>query len=147
MGSTTLPIRLSVGTEQNGSRQAVVGSGTTSISLLLIAFHPLIEDPSSPDPSLNSVSVSSFVGILKCCQVPIRSTNLRSTICTLVFFANSNTSRTFIPSSFQTHTRTGWSWSIVTLRWLLKRYRSVAAPPAESVQSGRGLQSCAHAHP
>jgi hypothetical protein len=33
--------------------------------------------------------------------VPIRSINLRSTACTLFFFANSNASRTFIPSSFQ----------------------------------------------
>jgi hypothetical protein len=33
--------------------------------------------------------------------VPIRSTNFMSTTWTLFFFAKSNTSRTFIPSSFQ----------------------------------------------
>ena len=62
--------RLIVGTAQNGSRQAVVGSGTISRSLLLIAFQPRIDEPSNPDPSLNRPSVSSFTGIVKCCQVP-----------------------------------------------------------------------------
>src|SRR5690349_1453348 len=72
------------------------------MSLLLIAFHPRMDEPSNPEPSLNRSSVNSLAGIVKCCHVPIRSTNFRSTTCTLFFFANSNASRTFIPSSFQT---------------------------------------------
>src|SRR4029077_18834288 len=88
---------LIVGTAQNGSRQAVVESGTISKSLSLIAFQPRIDEPSNPDPSLNIPSVSSSTGIEKCCQVPSRSTNFKSTICTLVFFANSTASRGFIP--------------------------------------------------
>src|SRR5215204_1377965 len=140
-------MRLSVGTAQNGSRQAVAGSGTTSMSLLLIAFHPLMEEPSNPDPSLNSVSVSSLIGMLKCCQVPIKSTNLRSTIWTFVFFANSNTSRTFIPSSFQTHTTPEWSWSMVRLQWLQERHRSVGVLPVVSARSVPDLRSSVPAHP
>src|SRR6185503_15072500 len=42
--------------------------------------------------------VSSSTGIEKCCQVPSRSTNFKSTICTLCFFANSTASRGFIPT-------------------------------------------------
>src|SRR5580765_2036036 len=93
-----LPTMLSVGTAQNGSRQAVVESGTISKSLSLIAFQPRIDEPSNPDPSLNTPSVSSSTGIEKCCQVPSRSTNFKSTICTLCFFANSTASRGFIPT-------------------------------------------------
>ena len=58
-----------MGTEQNGSMQAVAGSGPCSMSLLLIALQPRIDDPSSPDPSLNRPSVSSLTGIVKCCSV------------------------------------------------------------------------------
>ncbi len=81
--------------------QADAGSGTISKSLLLTAFHPRMDDPSRPEPSLNKSSVSSLTGIVKCCHIPGKSTNFRSTIWTLFFLANSNTSRTFIPSSFQ----------------------------------------------
>lgn len=103
IGSTTLPMRLSVGTAQKGSRQAVAGSGTTNMSLLLMAFQPRMEEPSSPDPSLKRSSVNSLVGMLKCCHVPMRSTNFKSTIWTLCFFTNSNTSRTFIPLLLSNH--------------------------------------------
>src|SRR4029077_19189969 len=88
---------LIVGTAQNGSRQAVVGSGIIRRSLSFIAFQPRIDEPSSPDPSLNIPSVSSSTGIEKCCQVPSRSTNFKSTICTLFFFAISSASGGFIP--------------------------------------------------
>ena len=50
IGSTTLPTRLIVGTAQNGSRQAVVESGTISKSLSLIAFQPRIDEPSTTRP-------------------------------------------------------------------------------------------------
>src|SRR5207249_11504321 len=98
MGSTTLQTRLRVDTAVKGSMQAVAGSGTANISLLWIAFHPLMDEPSNPDPSLNVPSFSSSTGIVKCCHVPSRSTNLRSTTCTLCFFVNSNTSWEVIPS-------------------------------------------------
>src|SRR5438034_6201594 len=52
------------------------------MSLSLIAWNPRIDDPSNPIPSLNSSSVSSLRGMEKCCQVPGRSVNLKSTTCT-----------------------------------------------------------------
>ena len=97
MGSTTLQIMLIVGALVKGSITAVVGSGTTIMSLLLMACHPRIEDPSNPDPSVKTLSVSSSMGIVKCCQVPGKSTNFRSTITALCFFASSNTSFAVIP--------------------------------------------------
>src|SRR5437016_12701321 len=100
-----LPTMLSDGTAQNGSRQAVVGSGTINRSLSLIDFQPRIDEPSNPEPSLNSPSLSSSTGIEKCCQVPSRSTNFKSTTWTLFFFANSNTSRGFIPNNPPCHAR------------------------------------------
>ena len=43
-------------------------------------------------PSLKRSSVSSFNGIEKCCQVPGRSVNLKSTTCTPASFAFRTTS-------------------------------------------------------
>src|SRR3989344_6057309 len=101
MGSVMLQIRLSVGTFMNGSITAVLASGITSMSLLLIACHPRIEDPSNPNPSLNTLSVSSSIGMEKCCQTPGKSTNFKSTMSALFFFASSNASLAVIPLSFQ----------------------------------------------
>src|SRR5680860_1164620 len=92
IGSCTSPTMLNVGISMNGSMQAVFGSGTISMSLFWIMRQPRIDDPSNPEPSLNKSNVNSEVGIEKCCQVPMRSTNLTSTISTLFFFAKSNTS-------------------------------------------------------
>src|SRR5581483_1554593 len=91
-GSTMLQMRLSVGSAMNGSITAVVGSGTTSMSEALIGCQPRIDEPSKPEPSSKSSSLSSLVGIVKCCQMPIRSRNLRSTASTLLSFANFSTS-------------------------------------------------------
>src|SRR3989337_2265070 len=101
MGSVMLQIRLSVGTFMNGSITAVLASGITSMSLLLIACHPRIEDPSNPNPSLNTLSVSSSIGMETCCQTPGKSTNFKSTMSALFFFASSNTSLAVIALSFQ----------------------------------------------
>src|SRR5947209_9155016 len=56
-----------------------------------------MDDPSKPEPSVKTESVNSSIGIVKCCQVPGKSTNFRSTITTLCFFASSNTSFAVIP--------------------------------------------------
>jgi hypothetical protein len=84
-------VRLSVGTAQNGSMNAVAGSGIASMSLASIDFHPRIDEPSNPNPSSNTSSVNSAVGTLKCCQVPKVSTNFTSTIFAPAFFARSST--------------------------------------------------------
>ena len=73
-------VRLNVGTAQNGSMNAVSGSGMASMSLASMLFQPRIEEPSKPTPSVKDSTVSSVIGMLKCCQVPKVSTNLMSTI-------------------------------------------------------------------
>src|SRR2546430_1092754 len=60
-----------------------------------------MDDPSKPEPSVKTVSVSSSIGIVKCCQVPGKSTNFRSTMTALFFFAKSNTSFAVIKPSFK----------------------------------------------
>src|SRR5262245_33448211 len=45
----------------------------------LIGCQPRIEEPSKPRPSSKSASSYSLIGIVKCCQVPSRSMNLKST--------------------------------------------------------------------
>ena len=42
----------------------------------LIDFHPRIEDPSKPSPSLKVDSSNSASVVVKCCQVPGMSQNL-----------------------------------------------------------------------
>src|SRR5262245_7976951 len=49
-------------------------------------------EPSKPMPSLNRSSSKSSMGIEKCCQIPGKSMNLRSTICTPSFLASFRTS-------------------------------------------------------
>src|SRR3989442_10669658 len=70
-----------------GSTNALAGSGSKSMSLSLIAWNPRIDEPSKPTPSANIASVSSLSGSEKCCQVPGRSVNRTSTICTPASFA------------------------------------------------------------
>ena len=53
-----LQIIESVGIVQNGSRIAVSGWGTTSMSLSLIACQPRMLEPSNPKPSSKTSSVS-----------------------------------------------------------------------------------------
>src|SRR5689334_7122746 len=87
-----LQMRLRVGMAVNGSSTAVLGSGMTSMSDELINCQPRMSEPSNPPPSSNKSSLSSLVGIVKCCHVPSRSRNLRSTASTLLSFANFSTS-------------------------------------------------------
>src|SRR5581483_558304 len=87
-----LQMRLSVGIAVNGSITAVVGSGMTSMSEALIGCHPRIDDPSKPLPSSKMSSLISLGGIVKCCQMPSRSRNLRSIASVLLSFRNFITS-------------------------------------------------------
>src|SRR5678809_1181662 len=69
-----------VGSFMNGSITAVVGSGITNMSELWISAQPRIDDPSKPRPSSNTPSVSSATGTVKCCHIPRKSMNFRSTM-------------------------------------------------------------------
>src|SRR5204862_7897678 len=61
------------------SIHAVAGSGMTSMSEALITFHPRMLEPSKPRPSVKMSSLYSVSVVVKCCQVPGRSVNLKST--------------------------------------------------------------------
>src|SRR5438874_1307961 len=74
-----LQISDSVGSAQNGSITAVAGSGITSMSLAWIGCQPRIDEPSNPRPSSNTASSISLGGTVKCCQIPKKSLNLKST--------------------------------------------------------------------
>src|SRR6266850_698122 len=84
-------VRLNVETAQNGSMNALEGSGMASMSEASIDFQPRMEEPSKPKPSSKTSSVSSPIGQLKCCQVPKVSTNFTSTILAPCFLAISMT--------------------------------------------------------
>ena len=71
-------IKLSVGSALKTSIQAVAGSGITSMSLALITFQPRMLEPSKPKPSVKMSSLYSLSVVVKCCQVPSRSVNLKS---------------------------------------------------------------------
>src|SRR5258706_6206181 len=90
-------VTLSVGIAQNGSIKAVAGSGMASMSDASIDFQPRMDEPSKPNPSLNTSSVNSPMGQLKCCQVPKVSTNFTSTILTPCLRAISMTLRGVAP--------------------------------------------------
>src|SRR4030088_3560392 len=72
-------MRLSVGSALKTSIQAVVGSGMTSMSLALIARQPRVLEPSNPRPSVKISSLYSVRVVVKFCQEPGRSVNLKST--------------------------------------------------------------------
>src|SRR6185503_21321827 len=72
-------MRLRVGAALKTSIHAVAGSGMTSMSEALITFHPRILEPSNPSPSVKISSLYSVSVVVKCCQVPGRSQNLKST--------------------------------------------------------------------
>jgi hypothetical protein len=91
-GSFTKQCRFSVECFVNGSRWAVLASGTRSMSDSWISWNPRIEDPSNPSPSSKLSSVSSATGIEKCCMSPGKSENRRSTISTPSVFAMARTS-------------------------------------------------------
>src|SRR5262245_2136170 len=67
--SAMVQVSESVGTAQNGSIKAVLGSGMASMSEASMDFQPRMDEPSKPNPSLKDSSVNSAIGQLKCCQV------------------------------------------------------------------------------
>src|SRR5499426_1846485 len=79
-----LQIKTRVVAASNGSRKAVVGSGTTSMSLSWISWKPRIEDPSKPMPSVKASASTALGGTEKCCQTPGKSVNRTSIIWTLL---------------------------------------------------------------
>src|SRR5438552_4051470 len=72
-------INESVGSALKISIHAVAGSGMTSRSEGLITFLPRMLEPSKPRPSVKMSSLYSVRVVVKCCQVPGRSVNLKST--------------------------------------------------------------------
>src|SRR6476659_1944882 len=72
-------MRLRVGSALKISTHALPGSGITSMSEALIAFQPRILEPSKPRPSVKMSSLYSVSVVVKCCQAPGRSVNLKST--------------------------------------------------------------------
>src|SRR6185369_10697339 len=92
IGSTMLQVSDNVGFTMKGSITAVAGSGMASMSDALIGCQPRIDEPSRPEPSSKSSSFSSLVGMVKCCQVPSRSQNFKSTASALFSLANLSTS-------------------------------------------------------
>src|SRR5213595_2972406 len=79
IGSTIVQIKLNVGSALKMSIHAVEGSGITSMSDALMTFHPRMLEPSKPSPSVKISSLYSVRVVVKCCQVPGRSVNLKST--------------------------------------------------------------------
>src|SRR5437764_11481033 len=79
IGSTIVQIKLNVGSALKMSIHAVEGSGITSMSDALMTFHPRMLEPSKPSPSVKISSLYSVSVVVKCCQVPGRSVNLKST--------------------------------------------------------------------
>src|ERR1700692_2572793 len=77
-----LQVRISVVAGANGAREAVVGSGTTSMSLSWISWKPRIDEPSNPMPSSRVLAFTALGGTEKCCQTPGKSVNRRSIIWT-----------------------------------------------------------------
>src|SRR5262249_12951404 len=78
-------MRLSVGSALKTSIHAVAGSGMTSMSEALITFQPRMLEPSNPSPSVKISSLYSVSVVVKCCHVPGRSVNLKSTSYAVVF--------------------------------------------------------------
>ena len=87
-----LQIKTKVVAAVNGSRKAVVASGTTSISLSWISWKPRIEDPSKPIPSLSASASTALGGTEKCCQTPGKSVNRTSIIWTSLSLMDFSTS-------------------------------------------------------
>ena len=67
---------------RNGSRNALLASGSSSMSDSLIAWNPRIEEPSKPSPSEKVSSPNVDAGMVKCCMTPGRSQKRTSTYST-----------------------------------------------------------------
>ncbi len=78
-GSWTSQRTTRVGSAKNGSRCNVVGSGNSTMSDSLIAFHPAIEEPSNITPSANTLSSTTEPSSVTCWSLPFRSVKRRST--------------------------------------------------------------------
>src|SRR6516164_5911744 len=126
-----LQIKASVVAVVNGSRKAVVGSGTTSMSLSWISWNPRIEEPSKPMPSSSASASTALGGTEKCCQTPGKSVNRKSIIWT---FSSLIVLRT--------------SWAVAQLRAMsfLPRLKAVVlddccsadqTPPSSQVRTSR----------
>src|SRR5437667_9122985 len=74
-----LQIIVSVVSLQNGSKNAVSGTGMTSMSDSLIACQPRMDEPSKPNPSSKVPSLRVSAGMVKCCHRPGKSMKRRST--------------------------------------------------------------------
>src|SRR5262249_9492667 len=88
----TLQVRMTVGTSENGPRNADSGSGISNMSDSSMVWNPRMLDPSKPIPSSKTSSPNSLAETEKCCHSPGTSQNLRSTISILLSFANFITS-------------------------------------------------------
>src|SRR5882724_6059230 len=118
----------SVGTSKQGSTNALAGSGSSSMSLSLMAWKPRIDEPSNPKPSVNVSSSSSFNGIEKCCQVPGRSVNRTSMICTPASLARRITSAGDVPAAaFAPAPTLGSSVAVIEWGLLPESVRRVAS--------------------
>ena len=62
-----------------GSRKNLDKSGFKIMSDSFIAFQPAIDDPSKNTPSFNIPSSTAVASIVKCCNFPLGSVNLKST--------------------------------------------------------------------
>src|SRR3977135_2128271 len=72
-------INESVGSALKISIHAVAGSEITTIGGPWVPFQPEMREPSNPRPSVKMSSLYSVSVVVKCCQVPGRSVNLKST--------------------------------------------------------------------
>src|SRR3954454_1814544 len=77
----------SVGSSMKGSIIADSGSGRKIMSDALMGCQPRIELPSKKKPSLKDSACNLPIGMVVCCQIPSRSTNLKSTILAPFFSA------------------------------------------------------------
>src|SRR3954454_2145561 len=79
IGSWMKKLMFSVLWMRNGSRYALLASGSNSMSDSLIAWKPRMDDPSKPRPSVKVSGPKVSAGMVKCCMTPGRSQNRTST--------------------------------------------------------------------
>src|ERR1700747_2482094 len=84
MGSTIVQVRHRVDPVLMPPNPAAVASGMTSMSEAWITRQPRMLDPSKPSPSVKISSLYSVSVVVKCCQVPSKSVNLKSINFTLL---------------------------------------------------------------
>src|SRR5690606_21700522 len=77
-GSRMSQTTLTCGSSANGSRTAVLSSGSSTMSDSLMPFQPAMEEPSNMRPSKKEASTSE-AGKVTCCCLPRVSVKRRST--------------------------------------------------------------------